>query len=115
MRRAETAFDEARYENAEVWLASLEQDVPSMEREMRSRYYYLRGVTAYRLGDKISARHLLALCREESAQGDAIGLGLRTEWRASLEKLLAELDTKSRQRPSSPATAGEEVPPPVQL
>jgi hypothetical protein len=112
LRRAESAFDEARYENAEVWLASLEEDIPSMEREMRIRYYYLRGVTAYRLGDKARARHFLALCREESAEGDAKSLGLRTEWRASLEKLLAELDPNSSSRSQS---RGDEAPPPVQL
>jgi hypothetical protein len=111
LRRAEVAFDEARYENAEVWLESLEGDVPSMEREMRSRYYYLRGVSAYRLGDKSAARHFLALCREEAMHGEASGLGLRTEWRSSLEKLLAELDPNSRRANA----AGDEAPPPVQL
>jgi hypothetical protein len=67
LRRAETAFTEARYEDVEVWLHELEGDVPRMPSEQRARYYYLAGMSAYRIGARAPARHALALCREELA------------------------------------------------
>ena len=88
LRRAETAFDQAKYEDVEVWMHALERDVPHMTREQRARYYYLRGTTAYRLEDKPNARHYLALCREE-AKMDASAL--RPAWQKEMERLLAEL------------------------
>lgn len=89
MRRAEAAFDEARYEQVEVWLSDLSPSVADMDKPMRARFYYLRGTSAYRLGDTRRARHFLALCREEA---EAQGLGLRSEWRVNLEKLLREIE-----------------------
>lgn len=88
MRRAETAFDEARYEDVEVWLQALEPDVADMDVEMRARYYYLRGTTAFRLHDRTDARHYLALAREESAQDPAM---FKPQWRRELERMLQEL------------------------
>jgi hypothetical protein len=89
MRRTETAFDEARYEDVQAWLAELEPQVPDMRKPMRVRFYYLRGVTAFRLGDKVRARHYLALCREEGLPN---GEGLRDDWRPILDSTLRELD-----------------------
>jgi hypothetical protein len=88
LRRAEVAFDQAKYEDVLVWLDALERDLPHMEREQRIRFYYLRGTTAYRLEDKPTARHYLALCREEARRD---GTALRLAWRRELERLLAEL------------------------
>ncbi len=93
MRRAEAAFDEARYEQVEVWLEGLEPSVPDMDRPTRARFYYLRGIAAFRLGNARAARHYLALCREEAEQH---GLGLRSEWRVNLAKLLAEIDVNAQ-------------------
>jgi len=89
MRRAEDAFDQARYEQVEVWLSDLELSVADMDRPMRARFYYLRGTSAYRLGDTRRARHFLALCREEAEEQ---GLGLRSEWRVNLDKLQREIE-----------------------
>lgn len=88
LRRAETAFTEARYDDAKVWLDDLESSVPQMDRELRARFYYLAGMTAYRIGDRARARHYLALCREEA--GD-VGVGLTAEWRTNLSAALLEL------------------------
>jgi len=88
LRRAEAAFGEARYENAQVWLSDLEPSVPEMDRELRARFYYLSGMTAFRTGDAKRARHYLALCREEAGE---VGVGLKPEWRTNLSTALFEL------------------------
>ncbi|MFT3923036.1 MAG: hypothetical protein QM778_10910 [Myxococcales bacterium] len=97
LRHAEQAFSEARYENAQTWLTDLEPNVPEMDRELRSRFYYLSGMTAFRTGERARAKHYLALCREEA--GDA-GVGLTPDWRTNLAVTLRDLG----------AAGGEEAP-----
>jgi hypothetical protein len=67
VRRAEQAFSEARYEDVEAWLSDLEPSLGKMSTPLRARYYYLAGMSAYRIGQRAEARHALALCREELA------------------------------------------------
>jgi hypothetical protein len=88
MRRAEATFDEARYEDTETWLTHLEPQLPEMDRGTRARFYYLRGITAYRLGDATRAKHYLALARVES---EPSGVGLREGWRSTLRSTLRTL------------------------
>lgn len=88
LRHAEQAFSEARYENAQTWLSDLEPSVPEMDRELRSRFYYLSGMTAFRTGERARARHYLALCREEAGES---GVGLTPDWRTNLSATLLEL------------------------
>lgn len=89
MVRAENAYDEARYDDALVWLEDLEKDTPDMELDMRARFYYLRGMTAYRLGHRNPALHYLALAREVS--GEEGSRALMPEQRQTMERTLAEL------------------------
>lgn len=89
MQRAENAYDEARYDAALVWLDDLEEDTPDMDVDMRARFYYLRGMTAYRLGHRSPALHYLALAREVSGE-EATG-ALLPEQRQTMERTLAEL------------------------
>ena len=89
MVRAENAYDEARYDDAMVWLVDLEQDTPDMDIDMRARFYYLRGMTAYRLGHRNPALHYLALAREVS--GEEGSRALMPEQRQTMERTLAEL------------------------
>jgi hypothetical protein len=89
LRRAQRAFTAARYEDVEVWLFDLEPEVGRMELAERARYYYLAGMSAYRMGHRARARHALALCREESLR---LGEGLPEQWRRNLDVALAELD-----------------------
>lgn len=88
LQRAEDSYEQARYDDALVWLDSLEDDAVDMETDMRARFYYLRGMTAYRLDQRNDALHYLALAREVA--GDDARM-LRPEWRESLERTLAEL------------------------
>jgi hypothetical protein len=65
LRRAERAFAEARYEDVEAWIVELAPELPAMEPRQRAHYYYLAGMSAFRIGKRSRARHALALCREE--------------------------------------------------
>lgn len=102
MVRAETAYDQARYEDTRVWLTDLEDDAPSMDVESCARYYYLRGMTEYRLGHRGPALHYLAVAREVA--GDQ-GAGLRPEWRQIMERTLGELTPRGMSH--RPPEAGE--------
>lgn len=89
LRRAQRAFKAARYEDVEVWLFDLEPEVGRMELEERARYYYLAGMSAYRMGHRARARHALALCREESMR--LSDEALPEQWRHNMNVALAEL------------------------
>ena len=102
MKRAETSFEQARYEDVTVWLDELEPSVADMEQPMRARFYYLRGLTAFRLGQKKRARHYLALCREEAGPEQA---SLRPEWRTNMASALTELTADPRNPEATPGAA----------
>jgi hypothetical protein len=91
--RAEKAFSDARYEEAQLWLDDLSNDVARMRPTERARYYYLAGMSAHRTGRPVQARHALALCREElRGVPDALPEG----WRRQLTFALADLDSPPR-------------------
>ena len=116
MQRAEASYDAARYEDALIWFRDLEDDAPAMDTSMRVRYYYLRGMTEYRLGHRLAALHYLAVAREIAGEDD---VGLRPEWRQLMDRTLAELTPRGMtHRPpeegaddaGQAATAGGESP-----
>jgi hypothetical protein len=105
MNRAETAYGAARYEDTLIWLRDLEDDAPSMDLEMRARYYYLRGMTEYRLGHRGDSLHYLAVAREVTGDG---GAGLRPEWRQIMDRTLTELTPRGlTHRPPEAGSDGE--------
>ncbi|MCS6799068.1 MAG: hypothetical protein NZ898_11155 [Myxococcota bacterium] len=104
LRYAEDAHARAHYDHAQVWLAALEEDVPEMTPGQRASYFYLRGMTAFRLGRRADALHYLALARETSGEPGQPG-ALREDWRTSMERTLAELtpqDATHRPRQNAP-------------
>jgi hypothetical protein len=102
MRRAEASYEQARYEDSLVWLTALEEDASAMDPELRARYFYLRGMTEYRLGDRADALHYLAVAREVSGER---GVGLRPEWRQIMDRTLTELTPRGQtHRPPDPET-----------
>lgn len=88
MRTIETGYQEARYEDVIVWLDDIEHDVPHLEPAERARFYYLRGMSAHRLGQHDDALYYLALAREVAGEE---GRGLRDPWKIQLRDTLAEL------------------------
>jgi hypothetical protein len=101
VRRAEQAFTEARYEDAEAWLSDLEPSLGKMSTPLRARYYYLAGMSAYRIGERAQARHALALCREELA---TTAEQLPPAWMHNLQTALDELSSP-RAGPREPGAA----------
>lgn len=88
MQRAEHSYEQARYEDTLIWLRDLEDDAPSMDHAMRTRYFYLRGMTEYRLDHRMDALHYLAVAREVAGDDN---VGLREEWRQIMNRTLEEL------------------------
>ena len=88
LRRAQYRYEQAEYEEALIWLEALERDTPDMDGDERARFYYLRGMAAYRLDNRHDALHYLALAREVAEQHST---GLRPEWRTGMDRTLAEL------------------------
>lgn len=102
VRRAEQAFSEARYEDVEEWLSDLEPSLGKMSTPLRARYYYLAGMSAYRIGQRPEARHALALCREELATSpDA----LSPAWQHNLQTALDELASVPGDAEPAPSVA----------
>jgi hypothetical protein len=100
LQRSEAAYDAARYEDAQVWLEALEADVVALDAPRRARFYFLRGMTAERLGQRADALHYLSLAREAAG---STGAGLRDEQRRTLETTLATLVPEGRTyRPRPP-------------
>jgi len=113
MFAAQGAYDEARYDEADVWLVDLERDTADMDPAMRARYYYYRGMTSYRLSRRNDALHYLALARE-TASDEASGY-LDAEQRRTMDRSLEELtpqDASFRARDASPSdgSSGGEAP-----
>ena len=85
---ARDLYRDARYEDASVWLADLESELPGMNTTDRATYHFLAGMTAYRLAQYQDALHDLALSAYVvSTQENA----LTPTQRAVLERTLAEL------------------------
>jgi hypothetical protein len=94
IRQAEVAYDEARPDDAIVWLDAVgDENVGRLELGPRARYLYLRGMTEFRLGRRDDALYHLTLAREVAGEG---GVGLRAEHVTLLNRTLTELTPNSR-------------------
>ena len=91
IEHAEAAFDDARYDETRVWLEASDDDVADMPKDLRARYFYLRGMTAFRLGDRNDALHYLRRARATIAQHRNQNW-LRQGWTPVLDRTLVELD-----------------------
>lgn len=91
MRRAEEAYEQARFDAARTWLVDLEDRAPSMDDAMRARYFYFRGMAEYRLGHRLEALHYLEVARELAVEQ---GRQLREEQRELLARTLTELEPR---------------------
>jgi hypothetical protein len=89
LNRGQRLYDESQYERALAIFRVLEADQDSLSATDRARYFYLRGMTDYRLGFRRDARHWLALARATDHEYPG---GLAPEWRERLERYLGELN-----------------------
>jgi hypothetical protein len=61
LARSQRAFDASEHERALAILRSLEGDTGRLSTSDQAHYAYLRGMTDYRIGYKVDARHWLAV------------------------------------------------------
>ncbi|MGO9832622.1 MAG: hypothetical protein ACLP1X_00250 [Polyangiaceae bacterium] len=61
LARSQRAFDASEHERALAILRSLEPDMGRLGTSDRAHYAYLRGMTDYRIGYKVDARHWLGV------------------------------------------------------
>jgi len=104
LARAEHDYDDARYEAALEWLEDLERTAPSFDEDHRVRYFYLRGMTEYRLRHRAEALHYLALANEMAGEDH---VGLRGDEPTALARTLTELTPTERMTYRPPAAATE--------
>ncbi|MFO0683882.1 MAG: hypothetical protein U0234_17630 [Sandaracinus sp.] len=104
LRRAEESYEQARYENALSWLADLEPNAPSLDHDERARYFYVRGMTEFRLGHRSEALYYLAVAREIAGED---GVGLRPEQQELLARTVGELTPNEPMTHQPPAPAEE--------
>ena len=88
LRTTQTLYKDARYEEAQLWLAELEGSSNDMSPAELARFHYLRGMTAFRLGQPEDALHYLVLA--QVLDGDE-GAHLPPTWRAVMERTLAQV------------------------
>ena len=88
LRSAQDLYRDARYEQAAAWLDALEPELQQMSSAERARFYYLRGMSAFRLGQRADALHYLALA--QVLFGDAPD-DIPPPWRPVLERTLEAL------------------------
>jgi hypothetical protein len=88
LRTTQSLYKDARYEEAQRWLAELELVSADMTPAELARFHYLRGMTAFRLGQPEDALHYLALA--QVLDGDDASR-LPPTWRAVMERTLAQV------------------------
>jgi hypothetical protein len=90
LARSQRAFEHADYERALAIFRTLEPDVPShFSRQEQAQYAYLRGMTDYRVGYKVDARHWLALAHAIDETGVGV---LPQDWKGRMKETLGELN-----------------------
>jgi len=85
---AQKLYADARYEEALEWLVELEPDAAEMDERELAGFYYLRGMTAYRLAQRDDALHFLALAEAAASRGPRL---LSQSRRVVMERTLDEL------------------------
>jgi hypothetical protein len=89
LARAQTAFEQNDEERALAIFRLLEPDLSHLSTPERAQFAYLRGMTDYRIGYKIDARHWLAIAK---ALDDGTPGLLPGDWKSRMTDALDELD-----------------------
>ncbi len=83
--RAQAQYKAARYERALVWLEDVGYREVHLDEASRLRYFYLRGMTLFRLNRPQDARHYLAIAREEAKTAPVV---MPETWRRNMDRSL---------------------------
>lgn len=87
--RSQHSFEQHEYERTLGLLRALETNVRRLSPPEQAQYAYLRGMSDYRIGNRIDSRHWLAIARtyEETAPGT-----LPADWKARMTDALEEMN-----------------------
>src|SRR5580692_4143667 len=89
LTRAQRAFEQNEHEHALAILRQLEPDTSRLSITEQAQYAYVRGMTDYRIGYKIDARHWLALAKTMEEQTPGM---LPNDWKARTNDALNEMN-----------------------
>jgi len=92
LRTAQMLYKDARYEEALLWLTDLQTATASMDRDELARFYYLRGMTGFRLGQREDALHFLVLAEQLGHEDSG---RLPQAWRPVMERTLQDITPTS--------------------
>lgn len=88
--RAEHAYENNQHEQALAIFRTLETDTSHFDTSEKARYFYLRGMTDYRIGYKADARHWLLLANAVETQTPGT---LPDDWKQRMTEAVAALNT----------------------
>lgn len=88
--RAEHAFETNQHEQALAIFRTLELDTGHFDTAEKARYFYLRGMTDFRIGYKADARHWLLLANAVETQTPGT---LPDDWKQRMTEAVATLDS----------------------
>jgi hypothetical protein len=89
LTRAQRAFEQNQHEHALAILRQLEPDTQRLSITEQAQYAYVRGMTDYRIGYKVDARHWLSLAKSMEAQTPGL---LPQDWKARTNDALTEMN-----------------------
>jgi hypothetical protein len=89
LSRGRTAYEASEHEKALSILRGLENDLDHLSNSERTQYFYLRGLTDYRIGYRSDARHWLALAQASDRQYPG---SLPEAWKSRMEEALTALN-----------------------
>jgi hypothetical protein len=89
LTRAQRAFEQSEHERALAILRTLEPDIRRLSDSDRAKYCYLRGLTDYRIGYRLEARHWLSLT---AAIVKETPDALPADWSKRLKEATKDLD-----------------------
>jgi hypothetical protein len=119
LARGQRAFEQNDHDRALTILRELEIDLGRLSPSERAQYAYVRGMSDYRIGYRLDARHWLALAKAYDEQTPG---ALSADWKARTGDTLTELNKvvysdgiqalTNSQAPDEQAAKDEEAPPP---
>jgi hypothetical protein len=87
--RSQRSYEQNEHERTLGLLRALEPNVTRLSTPEQAQYAYLRGMTDYRIGNRIDARHWLAIAR---TYDDASPGTLPADWKARMTDALDEMN-----------------------
>jgi len=91
LARGEHAFEENQHEQALAIFRTLELDTNHFDTSEKARYFYLRGMSDFRVGYKADARHWLLLAQAVETQTPGT---LPDDWKQRMTDAVATLDSQ---------------------